>query len=68
MIEILTICTCVLCAVSIFLTWRTEFSKRKIKRLENEMRIAQITIDSLKRTIENLSWDLDLKGGHNGKN
>ena len=68
MIAIISICICILCAIVIFLTWRTEFSKRKIKRLEKEMRITQVKLESLERTIENLSWDLNLAGGRNGKN
>ena len=68
MIAIISICVCILCAIAIFLTWRTEFSKRKIKRLENELRIAQVKLDCLYRTVENLSWDLNLAGGRNGKN
>lgn len=66
MIAILAICTCVLCAVSIFLTWRTEFSKREIKRLRNEMYITQSQLENLKGIVEDLSWDI--VGGHHGKN
>ena len=63
MLAILTICTCLLCAVSIFLTWRTEFSKRKIKRLENELYIAQSQLENLRGIVDDLSWKI---GGHNG--
>lgn len=42
------ICMCILCAVLIFLTWRTEVSKTKINRLEDELSIAQREIRNLK--------------------
>ena len=66
MIAILAICICILCAVSIFLTWRTEFSKREIKRLRYEMYIVQSQFENLRGIVEDLSWDI--AGGNHDKN
>lgn len=66
MITILTICACILCAVSIFLTWRTEFSKREIKRLRDELYITQVKLENLRSVVEDLSWGQI--GGLNDKN
>ena len=65
MIAILTICTCILCAITIFLTWRTEFSKREIKRLRDEMYIVQSQFENLRGIVDDLSWEIG--GGHHGK-
>lgn len=56
MIAILTICACILCAISIFLVWRTEFSKRKINRLRDELYITQVQLENLRSDVETLKY------------
>lgn len=56
MITILTICACILCVITIVLTWRTEKSKREINRLENELYVTQVQLENLRSDVEDLKY------------
>ena len=52
----IAICISILCVITIFLTWRTEKSKREIKRLKDELYVTQVQLANLRSDVEDLKY------------
>ena len=60
----IAICICIICALSIFLTWRMEYWIRKARRLENELYITQVRLHNLQEDVFELKYEGDKENGN----
>ena len=52
----LAICFCILCAITMYLTWRLERVVRKSNWLENELYATQVELENLRSDVEDLKY------------